>query len=172
MIELDEFWSEMLSDASRAAREAGRHHVADYLELKARNDAIRNAGVRWLFDALMEFAGEANRRQIAVTADSEQPYNFSDHGHNMAGSRLILRHGIRCLSLEAGWTRTPSDGFMKGGSLAVAKIAHFGLAKFNSRLLLRMQEGKLVWHAVDDDGKETAADLHFLGSHFEKFISG
>jgi hypothetical protein len=44
MNELDQFWSEKLSTAIGQARETGRADLADYLELKAANDASSAGG--------------------------------------------------------------------------------------------------------------------------------
>jgi hypothetical protein len=43
MNELDQLWSEKLSTAIDNARKTGRGDLADYLELKAANDAVRQA---------------------------------------------------------------------------------------------------------------------------------
>src|SRR5436305_2498739 len=108
MNELDEIWSQMLADAEARARASGRHDVADYLALKASNDQIRERSIRWLFDSIIEFAAHANRREQAIAIEREDPHNFSFRGANLVGSLLRIRQGVRCLTLEAGWTRTPA----------------------------------------------------------------
>lgn len=170
MTELDQLWSQMLDEAMAAARASGRHDVADYLDLKARNDALRNAGVRWLFESLIGIAGEATRHFAAITIEREDPHNFPHRGANIAGSRLTFRLGVRCLAVEAGWTRTPGDGFMRGGALAIAKISHFGLAKMNAELHLKPAESGPGWVAVSEDGASTSADESFLRQHFSVFL--
>jgi len=170
MSELDQLWAKMLDDAMAAARDSGRHHVADYLDLKARNDALRNAGVRWLFESLIGIAGEATRQHAAITIDREDPHNFPHRGANIAGSRLIFRLGVRCLTVEAGWTRTPGDGFMRGGALAIARISHFGIAKMNAELHLKPAESGPGWVASYSDGTSLPADESFLRQHFSVFV--
>ena len=170
MSELDHLWSQMLDEAMAAARASGRHDVADYLDLKARNDALRNAGVRWLFESLIGIAGEATRGLAAITIDREDPHNFPHWGANMAGSLLTFRLGVRCLTVEAGWTRTPGDGFMRGGALAVAKISHFGIAKMNAELHLKPSESGPGWLAYNADGAFIAADEAFLRKHLSVFL--
>jgi hypothetical protein len=170
MNDLDQMWSQMLDEAMQAARLSGRHDVADYLDLKARNDAIRQASVRWLFESVIEIAAGANRKFSAISIDRDDPHNFAHRGSNMAGSRLILRQGIRCLTVEAGWTRTPADGFMRGGALAVAKITHFGMAKMNVELILKPADGKPGWLAVYEDGASIGVDSDFLRQHFALFL--
>ncbi|HLA94086.1 MAG TPA: hypothetical protein VK612_00085 [Pyrinomonadaceae bacterium] len=170
MNELDQMWSQMLDEAKQAARSSGRHDVADYLDLKSRNDAIRTASVRWLFESLLEIAGEANRRLPAISIDRDDPHNFAHRGANMAGSRLVLRHGVRCLTVEAGWTRTPADGFMRGGALAAAKITHFGMAKMNAELLLKVVGEIPAWSAVYEDSPAISVDSAFLHRHFALFL--
>jgi hypothetical protein len=166
MNELDQLWSQMLDEAMVAARASGRHDVADYLDLKARNDALRNAGVRWLFESMIAIAGESTRQGAAITIDRDDPHNFPYRGANIAGSRLTFRLGVRCLSVEAGWTRTPGDGFMRGGALAIARISHFGIAKMNAELHLKPAESGPGWVAYHADGALIHADESFLRQHF------
>lgn len=163
-------WSQMLDEAIAAARNSGRAHVADYLDLRSRNDAIRTAAVRWLFEAFIGIAGEANRQFSAIDIEREDPHNFPHAGANMAGALLRMRHGVRCLTVEAGWTRTPADGFMRGGALAVAKITHFGMAKMNMDLLLRPSSDEPGWIAVASGGLEAPVDEVFLRRHFSLFL--
>lgn len=148
MNELDEVWSQMMREAIGNARGSGRHDVADYLTLKASNDAIRTAAVKWLFDSLIEIAGQANRENSAISIEREEPHNFSHHGSNMVGSLLRVRQGVRCITLEAGWTRTPGDGFMRGGALAFARITHFGDAGSNTELILIGKKDRPQWFAA------------------------
>ena len=170
MTELDRMWSQMLDEAIAAARTSGRAGVADYLDLRSRNDALRTAGVRWLFEAVVRIAGEANRQFPGIQIEREEPHNFPHAGANMAGSLLRLRHGLRCLTVEAGWTRTPADGFMRGGALAVAKVSHFGIAKMNMNLLLRPSDADPGWIAVSGDGREAPVDEVLLRRHFSVLL--
>lgn len=163
-------WSQMLSEALEAARASGRHDVADYLDLKARNDALRHAGVRWLFEALIGLAGEANRTFAALTIEREEPHNFQHRGANLAGTLVRFRLGVRCLTVEAGWTRTPADGFMRGGALAVAKLTHFGMPKMNAELHLKPSGESPGWKAVTPEGTAFAADDEFLRRQFADFL--
>lgn len=140
MTELDHIWSQLLSEAAAKAVAAGESDIADYLRLKAANDAVRTTGVKWLIDTAIEIAGQALRQHKALTIESKDPHNFS-HGHsNMVGTLLEIRYGVRCLTVEAGWTRTPRDGIMRDGSLALAQIKHFGLQKLNAEF--RLVHGK------------------------------
>ena len=170
MTELDRMWSQMLEEAIVAARDTGRGHVADYLDLRARNDALRSAGVRWLFEAVVGLAGDASLARPGIQIEREEPHNFPHAGANMAGSLIRVRHGVRCLTVEAGWTRTPGDGFMRGGALAIAKISHFGIAKMNVELHLKPAESGPGWVAFSSDGASTPADESFLRQHFSVFL--
>ena len=163
-------WSQMLNEAISAARSSGRGDVAAYLDLKSRNDALRTAGVRWLFEAIVGLAGEANRELPGLHIEREDPHNFPHAGANMAGALLRVRHGVRCLTVEAGWTRTPADGFMRGGALAVAKITHFGMSKMNMDFHLRHSESVPGWVAVAPDGREAPVDEVLLRRHFSVFL--
>ncbi len=170
MNELDEVWSKMIDEAIGNARGSGRHDVADYLTLKASNDAIRSVAVKWLFDSLIEIAAQANRRNSAVAIEREEPHNFTHHGSNMVGSLLRVRQGVRCITLEAGWTRTPGDGFMRGGSLAVAKITHFGEARSNTELLLIHAEERPQWFVAVENRAGASFSSDDLLRHFGIFI--
>jgi hypothetical protein len=170
MAELDEVWNQMLGDAAAKARIQGRHDVAEYLSLKAANDAIRATGVKWLFDTFLEIAGEANRRNPSITIERIEPYNFSHHGANLVGSQLRLLLGVRCLTLEAGWTRTPSDGFMRGGSLAVARIRHFGIPKANTELMLIKGDKAPLWSDAARSADKEGITTEDLMRHFTIFL--
>lgn len=168
MSELDQIWFRMLDEASVRATDAGKHDVADYLRLRATHDAIRNAGVAWLIDSMIEIATRTTRNLYRLTIEREEPHNFAMGSSNMVGSCLKIRQGVRCLTIEAGWARTPSDGIMHKGALAFARISHFGMPK--ERLELRLVHTESLPQWLRDDGLiiesidlERHVDL-FLGS--------
>lgn len=166
MTELDQIWSKMLDEASLKAGNAGRGHVAEYLRLRATNDAIRTAGVGWLFDTVIEIAGRAVRDLHGITMERQEPHNFPHGNSNMVGSRLEIHLGVRCLTVEAGWARTPTDGIMRNGALAFARITHFGMQKNGADLRLVHAENLPNW-LTDAD---TRVDSHELRRHFGVFL--
>lgn len=170
MNELDEVWAQKLNQAIADAQTAGRTDIADYLNLKAANDLLRQTSVKWLFDSLTEIVAFANRSNIAITIENENPHQFEFAKANMVGSLIRLRLGVRCLTLQAGWTRTPADGFMRGGALAAANITHFGMAKQNEDIILLRDEDFPNWFAIKDDGKRTIFNSIHLQKHFEIFV--
>lgn len=149
MIELDEIWSNMLDTAANSADEAGRNDVADFLRLKASNDAIRVAGVRWLFDTVIKIAASANRSHVVLSIERDDPHNFTHGNSNIVGSRVMVRQGVRCFTVEAGWTRTPTDGIMHGGALAIAHVSHFGMPKMKAALKLVAEDPFPKWLDVE-----------------------
>jgi hypothetical protein len=151
MNELDQAWTELLASKIEQARVSGRHDIADYLALKQSNDAIRQAGVTWLLDSLIEFAMEANRRLPAVTVEREEPHEFKYRGGTMAGSLVRVRFGVRSMTVEAGWTRQPSHGFMRGGALAAARVSHFGMPKAGTELEFVRDGEVTVWRSGTGD---------------------
>jgi len=169
MNELDEIWAQKLAEAAENARVSGRHDVADYLALKAANDTIRRAAVGWLFDTAVQIAAEANRKFSGIAIEREDPHKFSIRGANLVGSMLRVRHGVRCMTIEAGWTRTPADGFMRGGALAIARIVHFGMPKANIDLSLVKREDAPVWITVAEELRSTEFNSTGLLQHFEIF---
>jgi len=170
MNELDEVWTQMTNKALEKARADGRGDVAEYLELKTTNDTIRAASVKWLLDATLEIASFANRNDAAITIENENPHQFSFGNANLVGSLVRFRQGVRCLSVEAGWTRTPNDGFMRGGALAGARISHFGISKHNAELLLIKSNDFPHWFFVDENGKRDLFDSRHLNQHFQLFL--
>lgn len=170
MNELDRVWARMIDEAAAKARAAGRTDVADYLALRANNDTIRAASVKWLFDSVTEIAAEANRRNAGVTIERENSHQFAFAGANIVGALLNFRRGVRCLSLEAGWTRTPADGFMRGGALACARVTHFGIGKHNAELVLLRSENLPNWFSIEREGKRAVFDSRHLNRHFQVFL--
>jgi len=171
MNELDEVWARKLTEARQKAQAAGRADVAEYLELKTLNDFIRQMSVKWLLDSATEIASIANRSGASITMETKNPHNFAFGNANLAGSRLSFRQGVRCLTVEAGWTRTPNDGFMRGGALAAARISHFGMSKHNAELLLIRGGGDAPkWFAAGTDGNRDFFDAENLRRHFRVFL--
>ncbi len=152
------------------AKQSGKNDIAEYLRLKASNDAIRSTGCKWLFDSFLELSEEVNHRGLKLEIESENPYRFPLGNATMVGSLLKFRHGVRCLTIEAGWTRTPNDGFMRGNALAAARISHFGLPKSNAELALLLQKDLPEWFTLEAEGKRTDLDSNDLRTHFQLFL--
>jgi hypothetical protein len=170
MNELDEVWAQKLNEAVLKAQASGSGDVAEYLALKAANDMIRSTSVKWLFDSATEIAAAANRMGLNITMENESPYGFTFQKANLVGTQINFRSGVRNLSIEAGWTRTPADGFMRGGALAGARISHFGIGKANDELLLIQNGGLPMWFSVDKEGRRAAFDSNDLQRHFRIFL--
>ena len=72
----------------------------------------------------------------------------------MVGRLLTLTSGVRSISIEVGWPRTPSDGFVRGGGLACANIQHFGMKAASEHLRLEVdRKGLPHWQRHSDHGK-------------------
>lgn len=171
MNELDEVWLQMMEKAIANANATGRSEVAEYLTLKATNDLIRSMGCQWLFDSFLELSEVVNRRGIRLDIEHENPHRFAVGHSTMVGSLIRFRQGVRCLTIEAGWTRTPNDGFMRGGALANARISHFGMSKFNTELLLIGSKNDTPkWFANDKNGKRNLFNVENLEEHFAIFL--
>jgi len=167
MSEMDEMWSEMLAEARENARASARHDVADYLDLKATNDLIRRTGVAWLFETAITMVAAANRSNAAVAIERTEPHSFNYRGANIVGSAVSFRYGVRCLTVEAGWTRTPADGFMRGGGLALARLRHFGIPAKNAEIALTATSGPPMWRVVREDAMQDEVRSEFLRSHVD-----
>ena len=170
MNELDEVWAQQLNMALAKAQASGNRDVAEYLALKATNDMIRQTSVKWLFDSLLETASNANRNGASITIENENPHRFPFGNANLVGSLARFRQGVRCLTLEAGWTRTPADGFMRGGALAAARISHFGIGKANVDLMLIRNGDLPQWFSVDQNSRKSLFGFEHLHQHFRVFL--
>ena len=168
--ELEQIWSEKLSAARVKAQVSGREDVAEYLALRANNDMIRQTSTDWLLNSLLEIAADANRSGGNIQTETENAHRFQFGNASLAGSLARLRQGVRCLTIEAGWTRAPADGFMRGGAFAVARIAHFGISKHNAELLLVLEKNMPRWFSVDKNGKRESFDAQNLQRHFGIFL--
>ena len=171
MNELDEVWTQMMQQAIATAKDSGRTDVAEYLALKASNDAIRSVSCQWLFDSFFELSEIANRKGIKLEIENESPHRFAVGNSTMVGSLIRFRHGIRCLTVETGWTRTPADGFMRHNAFAHAKISHFGLSKANIELiLLRNNQNSPSWVLLNEKGASAKLTQTHLAEHFNLFL--
>lgn len=170
MSELEEMWASMIARARDNARTGGRHDVADYLDLKAVNDLTRQTGIDWLFSTLMEHAAGANRSKAAVAMERIEPHSFGFRGANIVGASLDLRYGVRRLTVEAGWTRTPADGFMRGGGLAFARFRHFGRPEANLDAALFGTRDAPVWKAIREDHVGSEIRSEHLERHVEILV--
>ncbi|MBX7054552.1 MAG: hypothetical protein K1X36_06315 [Pyrinomonadaceae bacterium] len=170
MNELDHLWSQMLSSAESKALGAGRNDIAEYIKLKAANDAIRGEAVRWIFDVFAELADDAASVRPSIVIEREHPHRFERGTSRMVGSLVRARSGVRCLTLEAGWTRTPSDGIMRNGALAAARLTHFGIARANADLSLVYAGDLPIWHIEQDDGRRVPFRIADLNEHMKIFL--
>jgi hypothetical protein len=170
MDELDEIWQQMMRNAAIQAETSGRNDVADYLALKISNDAIRTESSKWLFNSFLEILQNSNNREF-VQIETDSPHQFEMNSATMIGSRLRFRQGLRCMEIEAGWTRTPKDGFMRGNALAFARILHFGMAKNNLEIHLKRSSEIPKWFAVDRFGNQEILRIEHLQAHFHIFTT-
>jgi hypothetical protein len=149
MGELDEAWAAALSEAEQRARLAGRRDVAEYIALRNSNDLLRKAGVDWLVAGFTRLAGDANRAGASIQISTKEGHSFAVGTSTMVGPLLTLSNGVRTLYVEAGWPRTPRDGFVRGGGLASANIRHMGLRAASQELLLsKTKTGAPTWKSL------------------------
>ena len=167
MTELDEAWELTLAEAKRRAHAAGRADIADYLNLRARNDLLRRTGTEWLVSSLTKLAGEANRRGAGIQIEQQDAHRFRVGSTTMVGTHVTLHNGVRALTVESGWPRTPRDGFIRGGGLACANIKHFGRPRANAELtLMRAATGAPLWMASEKTGAQSRFTEGRLRDHF------
>ncbi len=166
MNDLEEAWEVVLAEATQRAQGAGRADIARYLDLRRRNDLLRRAATKWLNDAITSLAAAANRKDAAIQIEQQKEHRFRRGPATMVGTQLTLRRGVRALTIESGWPRTPRDGIVRGNGLACANIKHVGRPRLNDELLLvSSASGSPQWFILKDDERSllTESDLrrHF-----------
>lgn len=164
-------WAQRMQQAISKAQNTGQGDIAEYLSLKADNDAFRATGCRWLFESFIELSDEVNRLGIRLEVENFSPHRFAVGNASMVGSLLKFYYGLRNLSIEVGWTRTPQDGFIRGGGLACARISHFGISRANDELLLvRSPENIPQWFSLSKNGNRYPVSADNLREHFNLFL--
>ena len=149
MSELDEAWALALSEAEARARQTGRGDLAEYLALRNSNDLLRKAGVDWLVTSFVNHAGDANRAGASIEVSNTDGHRFRMGTSTMVGRLVTLTNGLRKISVEAGWPRTPRDGIVRGGGLAAANVHHLGIRSKSEELFLtRTSTGSPQWISV------------------------
>jgi len=170
MNELYEVWTQDIDKAIEHAKAVGRYEIADYLTLKASNDAIRRESVKWLFDSVLEIVFAFNRHGAKIKIEQKEKHRFKFDRRSLTGSILRLQQGVRCLSIEVGWTQTPDDGIMRGGALAHAQISHFGFKKSDEELVLLKYEETPQWFSIDGEQHRISFNVKSFRKHFEVFL--
>jgi hypothetical protein len=151
--DLDEAWALALAEAEQQARLSGRADIAEYLALRNSNDLLRKTGIDWLLLTFTDLAGKANREGSSIQILNDDVHRFRVGSSTMVGRLLTLKSGVRTLFVEAGWPRTPRDGFVRGGGLACANIRHLGISSVSRQLLLvKSGTGAPSWVVVSRHG--------------------
>ncbi len=172
MSELDEAWELALTAAQQRARDAGRGEIAEYLRLRSSNDLQRRTGIKWLLATFARLAGEANRLGAGLQTSSELDQRFSINHATMVGPRLTLTYGVRYLTIEAGWPRVPSDSFVRGGGLALARVKHFGKPIHDQDLqLVRIVDQPPHWEVTRKNGSKARFIESDIQSHLTRLLS-
>ena len=172
MNELDDAWELALAEARERARGAGRRDIAEYLDLRHRNDLLRRTAIDWLRQSIESLAGEANRRGAGIQVEHHDDHRFKVGSATMRGMQLTLRSGVRALSIESGWPRTPGDGIVRGGGLALANIRHFGRPRLNAELSLAVSaKGAPQWLILENSGKRLPLTEACLREHLSFLLT-
>src|SRR5712692_6512178 len=172
MSELDEAWEFALAEAKRRARASGRADIAQYLALRAQNDLLRRTAIDWLENTLTAFAADANRRGGAIQIELQDAHHFRVGQATMVGTKLTLRSGVRALTIESGWPRTPSDGIVRGNGLACANIKHLGQPRANAHLLLaRSSSGAPQWLIIERTESRSPLSEDHLRDHISLLLA-
>jgi hypothetical protein len=144
--------------------------LAEFIAVKAANDEIRESSVRWLLETMRGAAEHANLKNAGITIETEESHRFSMGEMHLRGSLLRFKQGIRSMTVEAGWTRAPADGFMRGSALAIARITHFGIPRENAELHLLKYEDRPQWFTVTKLGLRVSFEITDLIRHLQIFL--
>ena len=172
MSELEEAWEIALAEATQRARGAGREDIARYLDLRAKNDLLRRTAIDWLTATFTSLAGEANRHGAGIQIERLDAHSFRRGSATMVGNQIILRRGVRTLTIESGWPRKPVHGFVSGDGLACANIKHFGRTRGNAELILaRAKKGLPQWLIIEKTHANTPLTENQLRHHLSILLS-
>ena len=165
----EEDYERMMREARERA--GGRGDVLEYLDLKAANDAARTRWVEWLLELFTAAAGELNRAGAGLALARTEAHRFRVGNSTMVGPRLVLRRGVRALTIEAGWPRAPRDGIVRGGGLASAALGHFGDARAGEELLLVPDpHADARWFVIEKTGARTELRPEHLRRHLRRLL--
>ncbi len=167
---LNEVWEQLIAEAAKNPSSVPDEGFADFIAVKTANDQVRESSVRWLLDTMRRAAEHANGKGVQIAIETADPHRFSIEKMHLAGALLRFRQGIRSMTVEAGWTRTPGDGFMRGNALAVARITHFGVPRANAELHLIRHEDRPQWFTVTNIGLRVSFEIQDLIKHFQIFL--
>jgi len=174
MSEFEAEWARRIAEAEQRARGAGRGDVAEYLALRAANDEARSVGVAWLIETFAARAAALNRAgetSISIDLKHEEGHRFRVGLSTMVGTRLLLRAGVRSVTVEAGWPRTPADGIVRGGGLACAAVSHFGDRRAGEEFLLVQTAGRVPrWIILDEAGARPQLLEERVQRHVDKLL--
>ena len=172
MSELDAAWELALAEAKRRARASGRKDIADYLALRAQNDLLRRTAIDWLTSTVTALAADANRRGGGIQIELQDAHSFHVGQATMVGTKLTLRNGVRALTIESGWPRTPRDGIVRGGGLACANIKHLGRPKRNAQLLLKRSSDHVPqWLIIEKTEGRSPLSEDYLREHISLLLA-
>ncbi len=171
MSELEQHWAKALAEAERRARAAGRQDIAQYVALRSANDLVRSAAIDWLMSTFTALAAEANRAGSSLQIEQQEGHRFRVGQATMIGRLLTLRFGVRAIKVEAGWPRTPPDGFVRGGGLACAHIRHLGRPNSSEELLLTQAQDKApLWNVLEKSGARGVLSEARIRKHFSELV--
>lgn len=171
MTDTDDLFEQFLAAATLHAPVVRNSSLAGFIALKTANDALRTIHSKRFFDLLTSAAAHAAGKGVAIDVEHADGHRFKIEKMTLAGEVYRFRHGIRCLTAEAGWTRTPSDGFMRGNALAVARLSHFGYARETEELHLLKFEDEPRWFRVAKDATRISFEPEDVVRHFRLLLS-
>ncbi len=166
----EKFLDAMLGDEKFRELFSGRGVIGDYIEVRERNNRVRETAVAVLLSAVHAVAAEAESAGVALSVERFDECRFDMRSMKLSGPALRIRHGVRCLTVETGWTRLPSDGVMREGALAAARLSHFGMPEHTAEIYLLVFDDRPRWFSVGRDGIRVSFEAEDLVGHFGRLV--
>lgn len=149
MDEFEQKWLEMLEKAKERAQREENLTLLEYFELKSANEKLRLEASKALLEMFFYAARSKSLEGFNLKFNTKSGHQFEMRQARLTGFCLDISFGIRKLTIEIGWTRTPKDGFMRQGALAYSRISHFGRPEHNKELLL-LNRNEPRWFFAND----------------------
>lgn len=164
MRDIEEIWEETVAQTLDSA---ANDVSVDFSTLKNTRDALRETACQKLLEIFRLIGENFAEKGLKISLQHAPTHRFDVQMTSMVGQKLVLSCGIRSLTIEAGYPRTGTDGFMRGNSLAAARISHFGVAQANQLLYLhQLDESEPTWFTSESEFSRKAFEAADVRRHF------
>lgn len=153
-----------------------KDYAAEYLRLKAANEALREKARLWVWEVLNGICAELNRGLTVGPGEEAiqvglQEWTFAVESATLVGERFGARRRGRTLIVEIGWPRLPEHGYLTEGGLARGRIGFSQNVMLDPRpvaeiILKRAGGGEPRWHLISNQ----ATGEQLTETHLRNFL--